>query len=84
MPSLWTFPGPRKLEKKRYKITLGCEKANLFIFVKCFDEPPSTTYDARVNGAPTKPRTAALLSTWEHKDKDEYYTKKFHIGYETT
>lgn len=45
------------------KITLDSEKANLFIFEKFLDEPPSTTYDARVNGAPTKPRTAALSFT---------------------
>ena len=44
-------------------VTLGWEKANLFILVKCFDEPPSTTYEARVKGAPTKPSTAALFST---------------------
>lgn len=45
------------------KITLDSEKANLFIFEKFLDEPPSTTYDARVNGAPTKPRTAAVSFT---------------------
>jgi hypothetical protein len=67
-----------------YKLTLGCEKANLFIFVKCFDEPPSTTYDAKVKGAPTKPRTAALLSTWKNKDMMNIIPKIFHIGYETT
>ena len=50
------------------KLTFGWEKANLFIFEKCFDEPPSTTYDARVKGAPTKPNTAALLSTWRSKN----------------
>lgn len=49
------------------KTTLGWENANLFIFEKCLDEPPSTTYDARVKGAPTKPSTAALLSTWQGK-----------------
>lgn len=45
-----------KAEGNKYKITLGSEKANPFILVKCFDEPPSTTYAARVKGAPTKPR----------------------------
>lgn len=54
-----------------YKSTLGSEKANLFIFEKCFDEPPSTTYDASVKGAPTKPSTAALLSTCRKECKCE-------------
>lgn len=44
-------------------VTLGCEKASLLIFVKFFDEPPSTAYEASVKGAPTKPRTAASLLT---------------------
>lgn len=42
------------------------------MFEKCFDEPPSTTYDARVKGAPTKPSTAALLSTWKSEDISEH------------
>lgn len=44
---------------------MGSEKASRFILLKCFDEPPSTTYDAKVKGAPTKPRTAASLLTWQ-------------------
>lgn len=68
---LWYWTLEIQEKESWYRRTLGWEKASRFILLKCFDEPPSTTYDAKVKGAPTKPRTAASLFTWQIKSTVE-------------
>lgn len=44
-------------------ITSGDSNASLLMMVKCLDDPPSTMYEARVKGAPTKPSTVEAVPT---------------------